>query len=51
MAKDNDALRKWMDEEKGSLLDYTKDGGIMAIDVVIDLASQSIESFDIHGDG
>lgn len=51
VAKDNDALRKWMDEEKGNLLYYTKDGGIMAIDVVIDLASQSIESFDIHGDG
>ena len=40
-----------MNEEKGKVFYYTKDGGIMAIDVVIDLASQSIESFDIHGDG
>ena len=51
VTKDNDALRKWMNEEKGKVFYYTKDGGIMAIDVVIDLASQSIESFDIHGDG
>ena len=51
VANDNDALRKWMEERKGKLLYYTKDGGIMAIDVVIDLDSQRIESFDIHGYG